>query len=615
LANAAATAPNEIVPGSKFTFAQALEYAGKSDPRVKLLERTVSQGQGGGRLLQQYADQNSARIEALKNQGAQLYEGAPKIEAHEAGNLLGSTIRTQRDDAAKALFGEEIGPLSVDVNSVWGRLNQQANKEGTALQFPFDEMNQVVNKRLGDGYFASGGKDTKNALAEMARIGTEVTPGYTVPAIKSLPIKGNKGQNLEEAIRSMGGLSDIGYMSGELRGLGVKNSGTTGILNRNGLSPEAMAQRMYERGFIAESDPAVLLQALQNRGGKNVYSGTASDNGLFQRRAEAAMGDMPEAIQVPEVVKNIAVPFNQFQKSRSSAGTLAASIADRSPVESAALRDFEKLMAGRVDDASSGNLLAGERLSPEFRDAYVAARDQTKKFHDTYGQDKIAKILDRPYGANYRLNGDEIFNTLWGGGAGVSQDMNALRNLIAQGDNAPALDKFRQAIMTDAASKTTAAKNLESGFPKYVNSRITGLTDIMTPDQLNALRLVSQDIENSTKAQAIKGLVGSDTAAKISKAVESGILDTAPAKAIASTANVKAPGLSIARAFLADQMAKYKGNKLAELLANPKYLNEALTDFVAANSKTSQTKQLMQSGEVQNALQLLTRSAPALSAQ
>ena len=43
--------PDELVPGSKLTFSQALQMAGENQPGVKMLERTVSGGPGGDALL------------------------------------------------------------------------------------------------------------------------------------------------------------------------------------------------------------------------------------------------------------------------------------------------------------------------------------------------------------------------------------------------------------------------------------------------------------------------------------------------------------------------------------------------------------------------------------
>ena len=132
-------------------------------------------------------------------------------------------------------------------------------------------------------------------------------------------------------------------------------------------------------------------------------------------------------------------------------------------------------------------------------------------------------------------------------------------------------------VMTDAASKVTASGNLGSAFPKYVENRLPGLQELMQPDQLNSLSRVGRDIRNAEMAADI-GIRGSDTQAKISKALDAGMLDSTIAKKLAGYATLKGIGGETIRSGLAKMVTENKGKVISELLANPKAAASALRD-------------------------------------
>ena len=141
-----------------------------------------------------------------------------------------------------------------------------------------------------------------------------------VSALK--PGKAINSQSLEQAVRSAGGIRGG---SGELRDLGIRQSGTTGLINnKTGRQADILAEEMHRRGFIPDADPATLFDALRNGGGRKLYANDAVDNNGLQRMAEAEMGDMPGAERIP-----VPVPFGEFQRLRRDSGELAAKIGDR----------------------------------------------------------------------------------------------------------------------------------------------------------------------------------------------------------------------------------------------------------------------------------------------
>lgn len=571
------SAPESIVNGSKLTVNQALQQQGSATPGSKLLERIVSGGPGGDVLLKRYADQATARMGALESQGAQIYQGAAKEEATNAGNKIGAMLRTQAgDDKAAARAAWE---------SVYGR----AVDDGVNLHLPLDAMNDAMSP-LGRGSVIPG-RDARNVLSVANDIGT-----MEIPAVAPLAREtASNSQTLEKAVRAFGGIRGG---AGEIRDLGIKQSGTTGLVNnKTGQSADMVAEEMHRRGFIPDADPATLFDALRNGGGRKLFANDQVESNGMQRLAESAMGDAPGAERIP-----VPVPFAEFQRLRRDSGSLAAKAGERAggETEAGVLGKFQDLLTKRADDAANGSPMVGDVITPEFLAQYNAARTLTKRNADLYkGGNNITQILRKPVGQDFTLTGDEITNKLWHGGAGLSGDVSNLRNVLSDNNQTAGMDALRRFIMTDAASKTTAAGNVGSALPRYVESRMPGLLEALQPEQLNALKGVASDIRNQDAANSVQGLLGSDTHAKISRALDGGLLDSPIAKTLA---NFK--GANILREKATDMVKSYKGKTIAELMANPKEAAKALAD----SSFSSQA-----SPEILKALAIsVARSAPAI---
>ena len=551
-------APDSIVDGSKLTVNQALQNQGANTPGSKLLERIVSGGPGGDVLLKRYAEQNTARLGALERNGAQVYQGAAKMEAENAGNKIGAILRTQAaDDKAAA-------------RAAWERVYGQASKDGTTLHLPLDEM-QGAMEPLGRGSVITGA-DARRVLSTAEDIGMEQLP--EVAALAKSPVLNS--QSLEQAVRSAGGIRG---KSGELRDLGIRQSGTTGMINnKTGQSADILAEQMHRRGFIPDADPATLFDALRNGGGRKLFANDAVENNGYQRMMEASMGDLPEAAAIPK-----AVPFAEFQRLRRDSGSLAAKAGERAggETEAGVLGEFQRILTQRADDAAAGRgALLGDNMTPEFLNQYNAARGMTRTNAELYkGGNNIASILRKPVGQDYTLGGDEVVNKLWHGGGGLADDVSRLKNTLSANNYDPAMDSLRKYIMTDAAGKVTAGGDLASALPRYVEGRMPGLQEALNPDQLKGLLGVASDIRNADAASNVKGLLGSDTHAKVSRALDGGLLDSPIAKTLA---NFK--GANMLRDKAVEMVKTYKGKTISELMANPKEAAKALSDarFVAA---------------------------------
>ena len=560
IAQAAMAAPTSIVKGSDLTLSQALAHQGAKNPNVSLLERTAAGGTGGDLLRQRYIDQGMARLEALRSQGAEMYGGARAELADTTGNKIGGLLRTQAADA------KDAARVAWQGHDGLGGVYGQAAKDGVQLMMPLEDMQAAMNP-LGRGTVGEGAK-ARSFLAEAQNIGTMELPAMA-PLAQS---PASKAQTLEQAVRSAGGMSGG---SGELRDLGIRQSGTTGLINnKTGQSADILAEQMHRRGFIPDADPATLMDALRNGGGRKLFATDAVESNQLQRMAEAAMGDLPEAVRVP-----IPTPFADFQRLRRSAGTMSENLADKSPTEAGVMNKMQGLLSDTADAAAGPNGgLLGSNMTPEFLRQYKAARDLTSTNFDLYKSgNNISQITRKPYGQNYTLSGDEITNKLWHGGSGLVGDVRNLQTTLNANNHAPALDALQRYVMTDAASKVTASGNLGSALPKYVENRLPGLQELMQPDQLNALTRVAKDIRNA-EAAADMGIRGSDTQAKISKALDAGLLDSTIAKKLAGYATLKGIGGETIRSGLAKMVMDNKGKVISELLANPKAAAAALQD-------------------------------------
>lgn len=546
-------APDSIVPGSKLTVSQALAQQGMKMPHVSLLERTVSGGPGGDALLRRYSEQGGARMAALEAQGAQTYQGAAREEAEMAGSKIGAILRTQaRDDrlATKAL---------------WDKTYSKAADEQVAIRLPLDQMNSVMAP-LGRGTVGAG-KDARALMAEAQNIGT-----VAIPAVKTGKVA--QDTTLIEAVKRAGGINlssqSSQMLAGEIQGLKGDKLGRV-FYKDKGKSVARMAESMHEAGFIDEPDPVKLLEAL--RGGGRTVSGAVDQDAYFRAQAAAAMGDAPEAQRLP-----VALPFAEFQRLRRSANELSAS-PNMKPAEAQVLGDIRDLLTKRVDDLAGGSGAGDEYLSPGFRNVYNQARDATRLNAERYKSgNAITQILRNPMGQGFTLGGDEITGKLWHGGLGLSDDVNAFRGVLSDTNREPALNSLRQYVMTDAASRTTAGGNLGAGLPRYVEQRMPGLLGLMNPDQTKALTSVAADIRNANNAAAVPGLLGSDTQAKLSRALDAGLLDSTVARAAANLLSVKGLGGETIRRKAAESFIEHKGRRFAGLLADPAAAAAALQD-------------------------------------
>lgn len=133
---------------------------------------------------------------------------------------------------------------------------------------------------------------TKEIVPPLFTPEAEVNPEGAVPKLESfyeagmifdrlVPTLGDAEQDstpLLTAIRNVGGIRNDRITSGELRRLGIKESGTTGLVNeKGGLAPDRMREAMAEAGYLADDSTV-----------DDLYQAIEGELRAIQRKARAA---------------------------------------------------------------------------------------------------------------------------------------------------------------------------------------------------------------------------------------------------------------------------------------------------------------------------------------
>jgi hypothetical protein len=386
----------------------------------------------------------------------------------------------------------------------------------TALTLPIAEMKAQKAQFLGPGTFGKGTAPTA-AISVAEGIGTQ-----TLPAVKEMTqAASGKTQSLEQAVRSAGGIRGG---SGELRDLGIKQSGTTGLVNnKSGKSADLLAEDMYQRGFIPDNDPATLFDYLRNGNGRSVYANDATEGG-FKRSMEGSMGDAPGAQVIAKPV-----PFAQVQNLRGSINEAwkDASMRGRNQ-EAAALKGMIAEIDSSVNKAAAGKGSADDYFPSDivknWRDA-LAAHGEKKARFDTGPQ---ARMFRRGGDGQAAIQGAEIPREFFNGRASQIEDAQAFKRLT---QNDPQLSQaLKSYAMTDAAQQTTKDGMLSANkLTKWADNRSGALKETMSEQDMALLNELVGGVQQADSA-ATRGMAkGSNTAQNLEAAkrlLGNGMLDS-----------------------------------------------------------------------------------------
>lgn len=558
-----------MIPGSQRTVPEILQ-----NPDVSQVARTLKSS-GQYQLGAREAENNAARIAALERVAPTA--GTINEARANAGNAITSYAQKQR-----AAAGKNVNQLFESVDPF----------NDTAINLPIDAMKAQQAKYAGRGSFG-GGNAASQAIQTAEDIGTEI-----LPAIKPISQASAKTQSLEQAVRAAGGIRGTG---GELRDMGIKQSGTTGLINnKSGRPVDLLAEEMHARGFIPDNDPATLFDYLRNGNGRKVFASDVNENAM-QRAMDRAAGDLPGAERIAK-----AVPFEQVQNLRSSLNEewnkarLAGNAKD-----AATLKGMISEIDNKVSDVAAGSGVAGEAFPADI----VANWKEALKAH----ADKKLRFDTGPQAAIFRTGADglpakegaEVAPLFWNGGNAQVENMQAFKRLTKEDQNLVQLMKSN--ATTEALQESArgpAGMITYDKFNKWLKNHSGAAKELFTEQELATLKAIQSETKNAAVSDGLGAARGSPT---FQNFFSNGALDN---RGLGLAAN-KIPGGQMVLGALKNANEKSRNNALSELLANPESMAKALEDYgVRASKGKNKLVELLQSPEGQ---QLMYRLAPQMA--
>lgn len=282
------------------------EKASRLDARRRLQEENKKARQAEMELQRRTAqDERSRRIaeaelQRISAHNAALQQadkaGQRSLQYHNEGRTSEAIAelivqQNQLRDAVKYL------PRTSDAQAVKADLNRYSGQIGNRIG---DLRRQMRGGRGGRG-------ETTEPIPSLLSPDAIVNPDGGVPKMLKAYEEahyqpGSSFQRLAEeqadeteettplltAIRRLGGIRDDGITGGELRRLGVKESGTTGLVNRNGSAPDRMREMLAGEGYLPDdSTVSDLFDAIEAemRGADRDEEGESFDD-YYRRQAE-----------------------------------------------------------------------------------------------------------------------------------------------------------------------------------------------------------------------------------------------------------------------------------------------------------------------------------------
>ena len=521
----------ELVPGSAPSVAQILRT-----PQSGILQRVIHDSAGGAMLRDQLAAQNAARLAALERVAPTSASGYSSAR-QDMGEAL-SRFANTADDAARARISALYKSLPQD-----------------EAVFYLPDLSPIQRNYYGPGVFTDRSAVDK-AVSTAQKLGSTEVPGV-VPARA-----GAQPKTLAQAVRSFGGISlknNNGYRGevSDLRG-DFKNL----VRKKGGLSPEQMAMRMREAGYIADENADTLFQALRGEAtGGPQYSSVDDLTKSFTAAREAAVGDVStNATRVPQKVtlkdfEDLRKSIGQEQRAAGRAGNNTAA---------KALGEMKKALDDRIDDVVRGDGAIDENLPIDWADKLTAARKAKVEQISRFRTGPQASIFRQGADGQPVVQGGEVAAKFWGQRPGVADDVKAFRRLID--DKEDLLGQFRSMITTEGADTQTAAGNLSSKFSKWVENSLPGLKEAFDKDQVKLLQRISHDIKRADAAAAAGMSRGSNTYQNSQNALQLGLLDNPILRVLADRIPVANSLTSPALAWGRDKVRYAKAQRLAELL-------------------------------------------------
>lgn len=564
-------------------------------------------------------------IAALEQQGPEMLDGyrktvpqifqTPKLSQLQrtlktAGvNALGDAERVQQAQMRQAL--NRVAPVDLTVQDAAARAGGAVQKFGVQaradatdvvrkafdavdpfgearLMLPLQEMRAAQAKFLGPGTFGTGQRAAQ-AIQAAEDAGTVL-----LPAVK--PSKQIASEGLAKAVRRAGGIKG---KSGELRDLGIKQSGTTGLVNnRSGRDLDILAEEMAQRGYIGSADPDELLTALsESVGGRGPRISFDVSDDVLRGMSDAASGEAPGALRVSQ-----AVPFATVQNLRSSIGEAAEQAAAKGAnKEAAALRKMVEEIDSRVNKVAAGKTVDGEFFPKDIADQYRKALDLHAQKMQRFETGPQVGMFRKGADGQASIQGAEIPGKFFSGRRSQVEDMQAFKRLIGNREDLAA--EMKRYAMTEGVSTSNAQGDLTSKFIDWMESRSGANAELFTKQELATIKEVGKAVDRQIKAESLGRVSGSDTAQKLASLNDYGMLDGRLTDLLANRIPYIGQFTGPMLSGLRQNAATQRNLLLGGLLNNP-------DEFAAALRYGSKAAPSLLDQSISRALPLTYRAAP-----
>lgn len=534
----------QLIPGYRATVPQILQK-----PELSQLQRTLKTA-GVDALGEAERLQQAQMMDTLRQVAP--VQVTVQDAAERAGQAISRNAQASYDDATEAVRRafQSVDPFNE-----------------ASIYLPLDKMRAAQDTYLGAGTFGTGGRASQ-ALGVAKKVGTEALPDVKMT-------RAPEAETLARAVRRAGGIKGKG---GELRDLGRKQSGTTGLVNnKSGRDMDILAEEMAQRGYISSADPDELLTAL--REGSDAISYDVSDD-VLQRMSDRAWGDLPAkggSIAKP-------VPFQTIQNLRSSIGEAAEQAAMKgAKKEEAALRAMVSEIDDRIKLVADGGADAGEYFPKDIADAYK----QALAMH----REKMQRFKTGPQIGMFRkgsdglpvVQGAEIPGKFYSSRASQSDDVRSFKKLV--GNDKALIGELKSFATTQAADTTNAQGNLTSKYVDWLKSRSGANRELFDPIEVKRLEAVGQAVQRQIDAENLGRVSGSDTAQKLASLQSNGLLDSRLVDTLANRVPLVGSFTGPALNVLRNSASAKRNNLMAGLLANPDEMTAALINAARKGDK------------------------------
>ena len=499
----------------------------------------------------------------VKNAGGQALGDAERVQQEQFRATLERLAPTGDTVADSALrTGTAIEDFAGSANS---EIKEAIDKVGRnidpALQsqiyLPQKEMAAARDIYLGPGTFGSG-HDAEAALKKAAEVGTEVLPGVK-PSRQAPP------QTAAQAVRRAGGIRGKG---GELRDLGQRESGTTGLVNnKSGNASDLLAEDMAARGYIDDADPDALVDALRGglAGGKQRIPFDAPDEALRGMFERGTMGTEGAAAEVVDKM----VPYRTMQNLRSSMLERArAAEALGNTRESAALNSMVFEIDKHLDNLAGGQLRTGEyfpqEMSDQFRKMTDLKREQVARFETGPQYGMFRKGAD----GQPALQGAEIPPQFFNANRDQVPRMRSFKRMVGD-DPALLTPEMKSYALTDAMRTANQSGDLTGAFGKWTRNRSGAIKELFDQGEQATIKEVRKAVDRGMRAENLGRASGSNTAQNLAAMQDLGMLDSRFVDVVMNRIPVIKSFSAPVLAGLRETAKKTRNEALATLLSTP----------------------------------------------